>query len=136
MRNRILILFAGIFLITITSSVTGQSDALKSETDLSDSNEDGNESNGSHDPFHLPKKRILSHQMPGGIQVGQWHLTGILVGVSGERLAILNDRLVSEGDKVLGGQIDRIYPNSVIIKGPFGTRELKMLSFSSEGQTE
>ena len=144
MKNRILFLLTGIFLIAIISLAMGQSQTGKPEietdqaqTDSKDSdNEDENGNQGPHDPFHLPKKKILTHQMPGGIQSGQWHLTGILVGVSGERLAILNDRLVSEGDKVLGGQVDRIYPETVIIKGPFGTRELRILSFSSEGQGE
>jgi hypothetical protein len=143
MKNKLFLLLPVIFLITIISLALGQSETGKSgqETDQSqadsgDTDAEDNQNPGPHDPFHLPKKKIVSHQMPGGVRVGQWHLTGILVGVSGERLAILNDRLVSEGDKVLGGQVDRIYPESVIIKGVFGSRELRILSFSSEGQGE
>lgn len=146
MINKIMFLMTGIFLIVFAPLVIGQTEMLKSETEIGTTEPDNGGANedrddhddqvGFHDPFHLPKKKILSHQIPGGVQVGQWHLTGIIVGSSGKRLAILNDRLVSEGDKVWGGQIDRIYPDSVVIKGPFGTRELKMLSFSSEGPPE
>jgi hypothetical protein len=145
MKNNLSILLTGFFLIAMISLAIGQSDSGKTQTEIgqveSDSgaadeadNEDENDISGPHDPFHLPKKKSLNHQIPGGVRVGQWHLTGIIVGISGDRLAIVNDRLVSEGDKVTGGQIDRIYPDAVIIKGPFGTRELKMLSFSSESQ--
>ncbi|MBI1823480.1 MAG: hypothetical protein HY200_05260 [Nitrospirae bacterium] len=145
MKNNLSLLLTGFFLIAMISLAIGQSDSGKSQTEIdqaeSDSvtadeadHEDENTVSGPHDPFHLPRKKNLNHQIPGGVRVGQWHLTGIIVGGSGERLAIVNDRLVSEGDKVTGGQIDRIYPDVVVIKGPFGTRELKMLSFSSESQ--
>jgi hypothetical protein len=143
MKNKLLLLLPVIFVVMIISLALGQSETGKpdpeadqSQADSGDTDEDGNQNLEPHDPFHLPKKKIVGHQMPGGVRLGQWHLTGILVGVSGERLAILNDRLVSEGDKVLGGQVDRIYPESVVIKGTFGTRELRILSFSSEGQGE
>jgi hypothetical protein len=115
------------------------SDADPSLTDngLPDANEDeAGDLSGKHDPFHLPKKKVLNQGVAGGVHLGQWHLTGILAGASGGSLAIINDRLVSEGDKILGGVVDLITPDSVVIKGPFGTRELKMSNFTSEGRGE
>jgi hypothetical protein len=147
MKNKLALFLTCTFLSAMISLAIGQTGPGKSQDEFDQSqpdngtadeadNEDENGATGPHDPFHLPKKKSVNRQVPGGVRVGQWHLTGIIVGVSGDRLAIVNDRLVSEGDKITGGQIDRIYPDSVIIKGPFGTRELKMLSFSSESQGE
>jgi hypothetical protein len=121
MKNRIFLLLTGVFLIAIISPALGQS-----EEDQMDK---------SHDPFHLPQKKLLNHPPSGGIQVGQWHLTGIISGPSGEKLAILNDRLVSEGDKVLGGKVERIESDHIILKGIFGTKELRILPFLSEGES-
>jgi hypothetical protein len=121
MKNRIFLLLAGIFLITIISTVMGQSE--------------GDRTDKSHDPFHLPQKKLLNHSPSGGIQAGQWHLTGIISGPSGERLAILNDRLVSEGDKVLGGTVERIESDHIILKGIFGAKELRIFPFLSEGES-
>jgi len=121
MKSRWLLLLAGVFLIAILSPAAGQY-----EEEQTDKN---------HDPFNLPPKKLLNHPPSGGIQVGQWHLTGIISGPSGEKLAILNDRLVSEGDKVLGGKVERIESDHIILKGTFGTKELRIFPFLSEGDS-
>ena len=92
------------------------------------------ENNDNRDPFHLPRKKVLSHPSPGGVQVDQWRLTGILVGAFGEKSAIINNRIVSEGDQVMGGTVAVIDTDRVILKGAFGTKEIRILPFLSESQ--
>ncbi len=89
---------------------------------------------GNRDPFHLPHKKVLSHPAPGGIQVEQWRLTGILVGASGSKSAIINSRIVSEGDQIMGGTVAVIESDRVILKGAFGSREIRILPFLSDSQ--
>lgn len=120
MKNRIFLLLTGIFLIAIISSALGQSE--EDQTDKS------------HDPFHLPQKKILIRPASAGIQTRQWHLTGVILGPSGEKLAILNDRLVSEGDTIPGGKVEQIESDHIVLKGNFGTKELRLLPFLSEGE--
>ncbi len=112
------------FLVLFGSQIVpGQS--LKSRVDQNPEN---------RDPFHLPRKKVLSHPAPGGVQVDQWRLTGILVGASGSKSAIINNQIVSEGDQILGGTIAAIDSDRVILKGAFGTKEIRILPFLSESQ--
>jgi hypothetical protein len=86
------------------------------------------------DPFHLPKKKVLNHSAPSVVHVEQWRLTGIIVGKTGGKTAILNNQIVSEGNRVEGGTVYKIEEDRVILKGGFGTKELRILPFLSESQ--
>lgn len=78
------------------------------------------------DPFKLPYRNTIAR--PGGIvlQGERWRLTGILVGNSDGRIAILNEQIVSEGDIVAGGTVKAIEPDHIILTGAFGKKMLRI----------
>ncbi|MHB8482400.1 MAG: hypothetical protein ACYDBV_06665 [Nitrospiria bacterium] len=124
MKNKIVYILILFFLVLFKSHFVG-GQPLESPADQNSEN---------RDPFHLPHKKVLSRPSPGGVQVDRWSLTGILVGASGEKSAIINNRVVSEGDQVTGGTVSAIDSDRVILKGAFGTKEIRILPFLSDDQ--
>ncbi|HXN06121.1 MAG TPA: hypothetical protein VN944_03535 [Nitrospiria bacterium] len=97
-------------------------------TALTGSGQTREEENQKRDPFKLPYRKTAVR--PAGIvlQGDRWRLTGILVGNSDGRIAILNEQIVSEGDSVAGGTVKAIESDHIVLTGVFGKRTLRINS--------
>lgn len=75
------------------------------------------------DPFR-PKTSVSGKTSKRTRAQKQFRLYGIWVE-PGVRLAAINDKIVSEGDRIGGYRVDKIKPDSVLLKGPRNSRLLK-----------